>query len=139
MTHDRPVFADTSFFLALLIPGDALHTEAIAWVHSSTRPLLMTDYVIVEVGNFLSGPATRHLFSAFLKILESNPGIRIIPASADLMRQGCDLYTGRADKSWSLTDCISFVVMRAEGITEAVTADHHFEQAGFIALLQATH
>jgi uncharacterized protein len=41
----------------------------------------------------------------------------------------------RRDKEWSLTDCISFVVMKERGLTEALTADHHFEQAGFKALL----
>jgi predicted nucleic acid-binding protein len=46
-----------------------------------------------------------------------------------------DLYRNRADKNWSLTDCISFVVMKRKGITEALTGDHHFEQAGFKALL----
>jgi hypothetical protein len=46
------------------------------------------------------------------------------------------LYRQRADKDWSLTDCISFVVMRQRGLTEALTGDHHFEQAGFVALLR---
>jgi predicted nucleic acid-binding protein len=46
------------------------------------------------------------------------------------------LYHLRPDKQWSLTDCISFLVMSEEGITEALTADHHFEQAGFVALLK---
>jgi uncharacterized protein len=47
------------------------------------------------------------------------------------MRRGTDLYNARSDKGWSLTDCISFEVMREHGLTEALTADHHFTQAGF--------
>jgi len=47
-----------------------------------------------------------------------------------------ELYAERPDKGWSLTDCISFVVMRQQGITQALTGDHHFEQAGFTALLK---
>jgi uncharacterized protein len=47
-----------------------------------------------------------------------------------------DLYRDRPDKAWSLTDCISFVVMADKGIRDALTADHHFEQAGFVALLK---
>jgi len=46
------------------------------------------------------------------------------------------MYQRRPDKNWSLTDCISFVVMQDHGITEALTGDHHFEQAGFVALLK---
>jgi len=49
---------------------------------------------------------------------------------------GLELYARRPDKSWSLTDCISFVVMTDRGLTEALTGDHHFEQAGFRALLR---
>jgi hypothetical protein len=48
---------------------------------------------------------------------------------------GLDLFADRPDKNWSLTDCVSFVVMHGEGLTEALTGDNHFEQAGFKALL----
>jgi hypothetical protein len=60
----------------------------------------------------------------------------IIPAEPQLYEEGIALYRARPDKDWSLTDCISFVVMKARGITEALTGDHHFEQAGFVALLK---
>ena len=50
--------------------------------------------------------------------------------------RGVALYAERPDKDWSLTDCISFVVMRKMDITEALTGDRHFEQAGFTALLK---
>jgi hypothetical protein len=46
------------------------------------------------------------------------------------------LYGERMDKDWPLTDCISFVVMQREGITDALTGDRHFEQAGFVPLLK---
>jgi predicted nucleic acid-binding protein len=52
-----------------------------------------------------------------------------------LFDAGLELYSRRPDKEWSLTDCISFVVMEEHGLTEALTTDHHFEQAGFTALL----
>ena len=57
-------------------------------------------------------------------------------SSPELFASGSDLYAQRLDKDWSLTDCISFVVMRERGIAEALTADHHFEQAGFTILLR---
>jgi predicted nucleic acid-binding protein len=60
----------------------------------------------------------------------------IVETSGKLFRTGVAFYSRRPDKDWSLTDCISFVVMRDRGITEALTGDHHFEQAGFKALLK---
>jgi predicted nucleic acid-binding protein len=53
-----------------------------------------------------------------------------------LYEEGMKLYASRPDKEWSLTDCISFIIMQREKITGALTGDHHFEQAGFVALLK---
>jgi predicted nucleic acid-binding protein len=68
--------------------------------------------------------------------VRADPYYVMVPASQELLDRGVTLYRQRPDKDWSLTDCISFVVMRERGITEALTADHHFEQAGFVALLR---
>jgi predicted nucleic acid-binding protein len=78
----------------------------------------------------------RSVFIQLLADLQANPDILVVPVSDQLLREGVHLYGQRLDKEWSLTDCISFVVMQREGITEALTGDHHFEQAGFIALLK---
>jgi uncharacterized protein len=59
-----------------------------------------------------------------------------VAASSELLKRGLALYDGRPDKEWQLSDCISFVVMEDEGITDALTGDRHFEQAGFQALLK---
>jgi predicted nucleic acid-binding protein len=68
--------------------------------------------------------------------LATNPAIEIVPLATDLLERGIDLFARRPDKSWSLTACISFVVMADRGLSEALTGDHHFEQAGFRALLR---
>jgi len=68
--------------------------------------------------------------------VRSNPDIVILPCTDQLLNEGISLYAQRSDKEWTLTDCISFVVLQREGITEALTGDHHFEQAGFLALLK---
>jgi hypothetical protein len=60
---------------------------------------------------------------------------QIIGTSDDTWDKGVELYDSRVDKRWSLTDCISFVVMKDEGISDALTGDHRFVQAGFNALL----
>ncbi len=62
--------------------------------------------------------------------------MNIIPASTALMEEGISLFESRTDKRWGLTDCISFEVMRENGVVDALSADHHFEQAGFRALLR---
>ncbi len=67
---------------------------------------------------------------------EESPFVRVLPVTEEQFASGFDLYASRPDKERSPTDRISFVVMRDEGIREALTADHHFEQAGFVALLR---
>lgn len=62
----------------------------------------------------------------------------IVAASPELMHRGIELYEARSDKDWSLTDCTSFIVMQDRGLTDALTGDHHFEQAGFRPLLAVT-
>ncbi|MCG3197312.1 MAG: hypothetical protein GHCLOJNM_01797 [bacterium] len=71
----------------------------------------------------------------FVRALMANPNAKVVPASRDLFEEGLSLFSRRPDKEWSLTDCISFVVMEREGLTEALTGDRHFVQAGFKALL----
>jgi predicted nucleic acid-binding protein len=75
-------------------------------------------------------------FANLVVDLRANSRVAIVPCSDRLLLEGINLFSERKDKQWSLTDCISFVVMREGGLTEALTADHHFEQAGFIALLK---
>lgn len=66
----------------------------------------------------------------------ADPTVEIVPLSEDLYAEAVTLYRARPDKEWGLTDCVSFVVMTQRRITEALTADEHFEQAGFKAILR---
>ena len=131
----KACFGDTSYFLALLIPADANHVAARQWAQSNRRPIVTTEYVLLEVANFLSAGSTRRLFGGFLWALRCDRRITLISTSAQLTQRGIDLYLARPDKSWSLTDCISFVIMNEQELTDALTADRHFEQAGFTPLL----
>jgi uncharacterized protein len=99
-------------------------------------PIVASDYVLLEIGNYLSPASVRGLFFPFLQALRSDRRVTIVPASTDLLARGIDLFRSRPDKNWSLTDCISFIIMNDEGIRDALTADHHFGQAGFTALLK---
>ncbi len=75
------------------------------------------------------------VFGRLVANLRRAAAVEIVPASAGLFNQGMVLFDSRADKEWSLTDCTSFVIMQERKITDALTADHHFAQAGFTALL----
>jgi predicted nucleic acid-binding protein len=136
--NTNKVFADSSYLIALASARDELHDEASRlFDHVLMRRIGMvsTRAVLIEFANFLARPELRKMVVKVVDDFERDPSVEIVPLSEDLFGEAFDLFRHRMDKSWGLTDCISFVVMRERGISEALTADEHFEQAGFIALL----
>jgi predicted nucleic acid-binding protein len=130
------VFADTFFFLALL-SRDATARGRVEQVSSGIRKrTVVTGFVLMEVANALCARSHRRSYVALARRLTSSPHVVLVPASQDLLERGQALYASRPDKDWSLTDCTSFVVMQDRGITDVLTGDRHFEQAGFAALLK---
>ncbi|WP_367872665.1 type II toxin-antitoxin system VapC family toxin [Luteolibacter sp. Populi] len=127
---------DAHYFLALLSSRDQDHAKAVTLSREWAGEIVTTRWILAEVADGLSAPPTRGLAAAFIRHLEENPFVRIEPVTEAQFTRGLDLYLSRPDKEWSLTDCISFVVMADEGLTQALTGDHHFEQAGFVALLR---
>jgi len=83
----------------------------------------------------LASPRFRHLIQQLRTDWRNDHESIFVAASHEWFERGLDLYCSRPDKSWSLTDCISFLVMEEHGVMEALTGDHHFVQAGFVALL----
>ena len=71
-----------------------------------------------------------------LNDLREDEGVNIISVNSELFSRAFKLYLSRMDKDWGLTDCISFVVMKDVKMKEALTTDHHFEQAGFVRLMK---
>ena len=130
------VFADTFYFLALLNQNDAAHGQAIQFSESHDPAILTTAWVLTELANGLSRSAHRGAFGRLLNSLKADPHTVIVPPTESLFEKGVERYCARPDKEWSLTDCISFIVMEEHGLTDALTADHHFEQAGFRTLLR---
>jgi predicted nucleic acid-binding protein len=129
-------FADTYYFLALRNPKDEGHAKAVAATSRlAPRQLVTTTCVLTEVADALAKPANRSGFAELMEMLAANPDVAIVPPTQSLFDQGVSFYNARPDKEWSLTDCISFVVMTQLSITEALTADHHFVQAGYKILL----
>lgn len=129
------VFADAFYYFALVNPGDRSHERARDFTASFTGNIVTTAWVLTEVGDGLAKRDNRSLFLEMMSDLRSDPDVFIAPPNVELFEEGLALYGRRPDKDWSLTDCISFVVMKRQGITHALTGDHHFEQSGFVALL----
>ncbi len=93
--------------------------------------LITTHAVILEIANALSKKRYRHVAIQLIKSMESDPDITIVSYSEDLYKRAFKLYQERLDKEWGLTDCMSFLVMKDYDLRQALTADKHFQQAGF--------
>lgn len=132
----KTVFADTFIYLAIVNPADAYHQQAVALSRALKCRTLTTAWVLTEVADALAAPRQRSVFLTLHESLRNDRNVTVLPPDEDLFDRGLDLYSRRPDKDWSLTDCISFVAMEDEELTEALTADHHFEQAGFTILLK---
>lgn len=132
----RKAFADTFYFLALLDSREERHPQAAAASRDPQLQLVTTEWVLAEFGDAYCHPEDRGDFVALYRTIARHPRVKIIPSDTRLFQQGVDFFEQRRDKEWSLTDCLSFLIMRDEGITQALTGDRHFEQAGFTALLK---
>ena len=133
------VFVDTAAWIALANADAELHPRADQIMNdllTQKARLVTTEFVLLEVADALAAPNLRSTTIQFINRLRQAPILRIIPLSEDLLADGWTLYSQRLDKDWGLTDCTSFVVMLNEQITQAFTSDRHFEQAGFVKLLQ---
>lgn len=134
----KPLFIDTSYILALVNTHDEFHKKAMKLADEIDAPLITTEAILVEIGNALSKPQWRKLSVETLNDLREDEDVEIIPVSSDLLSRAYELYSFRMDKEWGLTDCISFIVMKDRKLTNALTSDHHFKQAGLEALLRDT-
>ena len=130
------VFGDAFYFFALLNRNDEAHARAVEFAVNLNERLVTTEWVLTELADGLASSRRRQMFAQTRSELLVDDQVLIVPSEPTLYEQGVALYSARPDKEWSLTDCLSFVVMQREGITDALTADHHFEQAGFVALLK---
>jgi hypothetical protein len=132
------VFVDTAAWIALFDPSDSLAVAArqvMQTLQQARRPLLTSEFVLLEVTAAFAAPAFRGGIIAFINELYRLPDVTIEAASQEWYHAGWSLYQQRLDKAWSLTDCISFAIMQQHGLTDAFTSDRHFEQAGFRRLM----
>jgi predicted nucleic acid-binding protein len=128
----KAVFADTFFYIALLDEKDAAFDRVRKFADTYKGFMVTSRWVLLELANALSADPLRSEAAVFLTQLENEPSVKIVSAEDRYFRSGLELYASRKDKRWSLTDCISFMIMQIEGIHVALTGDHHFAQAGFV-------
>ena len=136
----KSVFADTAYWIALLNPKDDLHDEVRRVSDTLGQSRIVTsEFVMVELLNsFAGGGAGARATAVDLgDRLRENPNVDLVPLSSALFRRAVDRYARRKDKAWSLVDCTSFLIMEERGITDALTPDIHFQQAGFEVMLSA--
>jgi hypothetical protein len=135
----KSIFADAGYFIALLNPKDYLHAKAKSVSGELEQVRLITsEMVLAEVLAFYAdkGHLLRQAAADTTSQLCNNPNVTVVPQTSLQFRAALDLYRARSDKEWSLVDCASVLIMQSESIAEALTHDHHFEQAGFKALLR---
>lgn len=134
----QPVFLDTAYVYALINTRDQWHESATLWqqkIAGEGRTLLTTELILFEIADGLAKINFRQRAIQVIDVLRANSLVEIVPAPTELLNGALDLYRQRNDKSWGLTDCASFVVMRERGLLEALTPDDHYRQAGFRALM----
>jgi predicted nucleic acid-binding protein len=135
----KSVFVDTVYWIATVVPSDQ-------WREPSRRArealgptrLVTTDEVLSEFLAALSagGEHVRRQAARMVRAILENANVKVIPQSRDSFLRGLDLYEQRPDKGYSLTDCISMITMRSEGLTDVLTTDRHFAQEGFTVLIR---
>lgn len=133
----RVIFADTGYWVASLNPRDQFHAKAREVSRALGRfRILTTEMILDELLATLSKTSLRPSAVKGVEAILSNPNVEVVPQTSLQFRAAFENYRTAADKEWSLTDCSSFVLMRERGVSEALAHDHHFEQAGFVALLR---
>src|SRR6266446_8059490 len=127
----RMLFADTFYWVALLNPGDAFHAR-VTKVGSGlgSARLVTTDEVLTEVLNWFprSGRHWRGKAASLIHDLRMDPDVDVLLQTRADFDGALALYEARPDKGYSLTDCRSMLAMRALGVTEVLSNDHHFTQ-----------
>lgn len=133
------VFLDAVYAIALSASNDQHHERAVILadeMEAAGTRLITTRAVVLEIGNALSKQRYRQAAVSLLMALEQDTRIEVVPVTEQLYEAAFRLYPERPDKEWGMTDCMSFVVMQERDLTEALTSDEHFMQAGFRALLR---
>lgn len=126
-------FLDTSYVVAITHKKDDYHDQAKRVNKNLEKPieLVTSTAVLMEFGSLLSKIHTRKKAFEYIRILKQDKNTKIVYIDSKLFEKSLDFFKKYEDKEWSLVDCSSFVIMQEMNILNALTSDHHFEQAGF--------
>jgi len=140
MRRSAEVFADTSGWAAYVLSTEPAHDRAKALIqgfHRNKTRILTINYVLAELAALLIRLRAAHAMRIrILETIHSAAWVEVVHIDLATDREALELLKSRADKDWTLVDCTSFVIMERRETREALTTDHHFEQAGFVALLK---
>lgn len=133
----KSVFIDTSFVIAMFTPEDKHHKQAVEIARDlfDYQKIWITDAVIYEIGNAFV-KSNKKIVAEFIQDCYNTDQIEVVKTDELLLLRALERYATYQDKDWSLTDCISFEVMKEYGIDTAYSSDHHFGQAGFKYMLR---
>lgn len=134
------ILVDTSGFYALLVPRDRMHRRASEFMEQAARVrcrFVTTDHVLDETATLLRTRGLDRFTPVLFELVENSRAIRIEWTNPERFRETRAFFLRHADKAWSFTDCLSFVVMRELGLREALSTDNHFRQAGLTLLLDS--
>ena len=127
---------DTSGLLCFLHQDEPQHLRAVELLAGTSDVLLTHSYVLSElIALALIRRFSRSSVLSYTLELVDNPNVQIVWVDQSLNQNAMNLLLARQDKTYSLCDVVSFVLMRNRGIMKALTTDKHFEQEGFTRLL----
>jgi predicted nucleic acid-binding protein len=135
----RETFVDTSGFYALLVKRDSCHEAAREFLSKAAKrraPFITTDYVIDETATLLQARGHTHLLKGFFDSVLSSNACTVKWTDTERFSDTVSFFLKYLDHSWSFTDCLSFRVMKELRLSDALTKDIHFEEAGFVAVLR---
>jgi len=135
------LFVDTGGWACLADRREQHHATAARIYRDARRQgrlVVTTNYVLAELVALLTSPKRlpRPRIITFIEAIKLAPKTEVVHIDASLDAQAWQLLVSRQDKEWSLVDGTSFIIMQQRGIIDALTTDHHFEQAGFVRLLK---
>jgi len=130
------IFIDTAFVVALVNQKDQYHKQALILSQEyENTPMIITEAILLEIGNALAKDF-KHEAVDIINAFQSSDEVITIEQNTQLFQKGFEMYEKYQDKDWGIVDCISFVAMRENNVTDALTLDDHFKQAGFNILMR---